>query len=359
MDLHLVGGFLGSGKTTAIINASRILIDRGLKVGVVTNDQGRYLVDTAFFRLESLPAVEVTGGCFCCNYHDLNDRLLELVDTIQPDVIFAESVGSCADIVATVVKPLLKMGDPAIKLASYSVFVDSRLLLRYLDGVSMPFSEDVTYIFEKQLEEASLIILNKKDLLTDDEKKRLEDRVGERFPGQIHRFQNSLSQDGVRGWVNRLQEGSVSLTQPALDIDYQRYAQGEKQMAWLDQSFELRTPAGRQREVLIAWMDALVGMLVSQKMAIGHLKFVIQSGDMKEKISFTSMEESGWQESIPRIPEPELKVLVNVRVESSASQLRDMMAQALDVIREEDVTIDESEADVFHPGEPKPTYRLS
>ena len=49
MDMHLVGGFLGSGKTTSIINAAKVLIAQGKKVGVVTNDKGKHLVDTAFF----------------------------------------------------------------------------------------------------------------------------------------------------------------------------------------------------------------------------------------------------------------------------------------------------------------------
>ncbi len=359
MKLHLVGGFLGSGKTTAIIAASRLLIEQGFKVGVVTNDQGRYLVDTAFFRLESLPAVEVTGGCFCCNYHDLNDRLLQLVEEINPDVIFAESVGSCADLVATVVKPLMKMGDPSIQPASFSVFVDSRLLLRFLEGVPMPFNKDVTYIFEKQLEEASLIILNKKDLLTDSEKKRLEDQVRERYSDHVYRFQNSLSQSDVRGWVEELQVDGLKLSQPELEIDYQRYAQGEKQMAWLDQSFRFNVPEGRQREVLIAWMDVLLRILASQKIPVGHLKFVVQSGDMKEKISFTGLEELGWRAQISEIPEPTFDVLVNARVEAPAIQLQAVIQQARQAIQWEGVVIEESEADVFHPGEPKPTYRLS
>jgi len=38
MQLHIIGGFLGSGKTTAIIGAARYLADKGLHVGVITND---------------------------------------------------------------------------------------------------------------------------------------------------------------------------------------------------------------------------------------------------------------------------------------------------------------------------------
>jgi G3E family GTPase len=35
-----VGGFLGAGKTTALVAAARELIRRGLRVGIITNDQG-------------------------------------------------------------------------------------------------------------------------------------------------------------------------------------------------------------------------------------------------------------------------------------------------------------------------------
>ena len=78
MDLHVVGGFLGSGKTTAIIGAAKELIRRGKKVGIITNDQGKYLVDTAFFRAENIPTMEVTGGCFCCNFHEFHDNFHRL-----------------------------------------------------------------------------------------------------------------------------------------------------------------------------------------------------------------------------------------------------------------------------------------
>ncbi len=154
MQLHIVGGFLGSGKTTAILTAARSLMAQGKKVGIITNDQGRFLVDTAFFRLANLPAVEVTGGCFCCHYDDLDARVNELIAAQAPDVIFAESVGSCADLVATVVRPLLELRPEGEPPASFSVFTDSRLLRLYLKGESLPFCEEVLYIFRKQIEEA-------------------------------------------------------------------------------------------------------------------------------------------------------------------------------------------------------------
>ncbi len=193
MRVHLVGGFLGSGKTTAIIAAAKQLIAKGQRVGIVTNDQGKYLVDTGFFQLADLPTVEVSGGCFCCNFDDLDARLEQLAASSKPDVIFAESVGSCADLVATVIKPLLELRMLEFTPASLSVFTDSRLLrLRLLDE-PMPFNEDVCYIFDKQIEEAGLLVVNKIDLLTSQRFEDLNLMVAQRYPAKPILFQNSLA----------------------------------------------------------------------------------------------------------------------------------------------------------------------
>ena len=45
--LAIVGGMLGAGKTSLILEAARRLSARGLRPAMVTNDQGRGLVDTA------------------------------------------------------------------------------------------------------------------------------------------------------------------------------------------------------------------------------------------------------------------------------------------------------------------------
>src|ERR1035437_1309558 len=129
MKLHIIGGFLGSGKTTAITNASKLLMHHGKKVAVITNDQGKYLVDTSFVDSNNIPAAEVTNGCFCCNFNSLSEQIELLKDKIHPDCIFAESVGSCTDLVATVLKPLQLLKKELFDMLTFSVFVDSRLLL--------------------------------------------------------------------------------------------------------------------------------------------------------------------------------------------------------------------------------------
>lgn len=355
MKLHIVGGFLGSGKTTAIIAAAKLLMDQGRRVGVITNDQGRYLVDTAFFRLSAIPAVEVTGGCFCCNYDDLDGRLAQLIAASQPEVIFAESVGSCADIVATVVKPLLELGGAGVQPASFSVFTDGRLLRRRLQGLEMPFSDEVVYIFDKQIEEAGLLVVNKVDLLSPLALIELQFMLSARYPSKPVLAQNSLNLAGVRPWLEKIQTTDLLLPGAPLAIDYERYGAGEARMAWLDEQIALRFDPGAGSAALRGLISRLVADLSARRAGIGHLKFILQAAGTSTKLSFPSLEEPGWEARIPRIEGCEAALLVNARVELPAAELRALLHAALDASGM-GYTIQSEEA--FHPAQPNPTHRM-
>jgi G3E family GTPase len=105
----MIGGFLGAGKTTAVARLAKRLADQGLKVGLITNDQGSELVDTAMLRSRGFATEEISGGCFCCRFHSLVDAANTLTDRTRPDVFVAEPVGSCTDLVATVSYPLRRI----------------------------------------------------------------------------------------------------------------------------------------------------------------------------------------------------------------------------------------------------------
>ena len=67
----MVGGFLGAGKTTALVRLAGRLQAAGQRVGLITNDQSVGLVDTALAAAHDLPVEEITGGCFCCRFDSL------------------------------------------------------------------------------------------------------------------------------------------------------------------------------------------------------------------------------------------------------------------------------------------------
>jgi G3E family GTPase len=128
----MVGGFLGAGKTTTLARLARFYLDRGQKVGLVTNDQAQDLVDTTSLRAQGFPVEEVPGACFCCRFNDLVGKVEQLESSQRPDVILAEPVGSCTDLVATVVQPLKDLYGDRFEVAAYPVLFKPSHGLRIL-----------------------------------------------------------------------------------------------------------------------------------------------------------------------------------------------------------------------------------
>src|SRR6266852_317030 len=162
----MIGGFLGAGKTTTLARLARHYMDRGQRVGLVTNDQAQDLVDTNSLRAQGFAVEEVAGACFCCRFDDLISKVGRLQEGERPDVILAEPVGSCTDLVATVVQPLRDLYGEQFEVAPYPVLFKPSHGLRILrNETGSGFSPKAAYIFRKQLEEADAIAINRIDEL--------------------------------------------------------------------------------------------------------------------------------------------------------------------------------------------------
>jgi len=352
LKIHLLTGFLGSGKTTATRNAATLLIKQGQKVGVVVNDQGLRLVDGDFFKALNIPGRQVTNGCFCCNFNELDAGIQSLIDTNNPDIIFAESVGSCTDLVATVLKPLLKFR-PDVHV-TISTFTDIRLLKMILKDDKKTFDESVTYIYRKQLEEAGIIVVNKIDLVSLNELTEVKQLVGEKYSDKTILYQNSQDEESVHQWLNTLNRYTPVETLRSLAIDYDIYAEGEAKLAWFDQVLELISSDNNaigNAELLI---NTIFKKINEHSCSIGHLKFFINE---KIKVSFTS---NAQPLAALRVkPAASVPVLVNIRVQTDPETISQLVEEA---IRETETVsgckIIVSEVASFQPGYPRPVHRI-
>src|SRR6516162_5975619 len=184
LRFFMIGGFLGAGKTTAISRLARYYMGRGERVGLVMNDQAQDLVDTNSLRAQGFPVEEVAGACFCCRFDDLIGKVGRLQEGERPDVILAEPVGSCTDLVATVVQPLRDLYGDRFEVAPYPVLFKPSHGTRILKNEpGSGFSPKAAYIFRKQLEEADTIVINRIDELTPSAVSELRDLVGKDFAG--------------------------------------------------------------------------------------------------------------------------------------------------------------------------------
>jgi len=358
MKIHLVGGFLGSGKTTGIINACIILTNKGVVTSVITNDQGNYLVDSRFVQQMGIPNEEVTGGCFCCNYNQLDTQINSLVNNYNPSEIFAEFVGSCTDLIATVLKPLLEYKKSEIELVTFSSFVDVQLLLMHLQNKNLPFSTETNYIWEKQIEESEILIINKIDLLSTEELDNLHLFVKDLFPSKQLLFQNSLDLNSIGNWINILSKHQEK-EHKVIDIDYVKYGAGEANLAWLDEEIEIITTDNSAIKLAFDFMNILSEDIVRKDLPIGHLKFYVSFEDKSLKLSYTTILDRTKQEPMDIGNSNSVHLLINARIQTTPDTLRNILFDNLNQLKSRDkVSVNELFLSYFQPGFPDPTHRL-
>ena len=356
MRLYLIGGFLGSGKTTAIQQACIALLAKQETVAVIANDQGEQLVDAGFIASFGITTKQVLNGCFCCNYNQLETHLNTLSKQLQPTIIFAESVGSCTDLVATIVKPLAKFH--ATINTVISVFTDASMLYQIIQGHASFISESIQYIYKKQLEEADVLVVNKVDLLQQDELAQLRSFVTATYQQKKILYQNSLQQADISKWLETLSTLTTDTSRTSLEIDYGIYAKGEADLAWLDEALVITTTDKTAYKIAEQIVITFYQSIERKGFAIGHLKCLIDDGASVKKMSFTTMNNT-TPVSFGSSKANTVKLLINARVETTPHQLQSLLQQGIEhIVTANRCTVTSTSTAAFTPGYPTPTYRF-
>jgi hypothetical protein len=341
-----LGGFLGSGKTTLILAASRVLQSRGMRAAAILNDQGQHLVDTEFVGANGIAADQVTGGCFCCRFSELMEAA-ERLRAHSPDVIFAEAVGSCTDISATTLQPLKLYYSRQFRLAPYTVLVDAAR------AGEVDQSPDLSFLFRTQIEEADLICFTKMD-------RHHMDRHQE-FPkisGAPARYLSALTGQGVAEWLDEVLAGEILSGSRILDIDYERYARAEAALAWLNCSATVKLDPPLSPALLIGpLLEELGRRLRAEGLRIVHLKLADDSPSGYLKASMvTNGEEPVVHGMLDASPAEVHQLLLNVRAEGDPETLRRIVEDQLAKLPGK---IEVGNMQCFSPAPPKPEHRLA
>ncbi|HEX3984974.1 MAG TPA: GTP-binding protein [Acidobacteriaceae bacterium] len=336
----LVGGFLGAGKTTLLLAAARELDRRGLRSAIILNDQGEALVDTELAALHHLQRGEVTGGCFCCRFSDL----LEVIGRLRqhaPDVIFAEPVGSCTDISATTLHPLLAEGE--VRVAPYTVLVDPERASALLRDDADP---NLAFLFRRQIEEADLVCFTKSDL-----RHELPARPAAR---QI----SATTGQGVAAWLDEVLSGELSSGRTLLDIDYEQYARAEAALAWLNAEATLHcSPPLSPPIILGPLFEQLDADLTAAGITIVHLKAILhaETGYVKAAICANGQPPT-VEGNLDASPASRHQLLINLRAAGPAATVRGVIERDLIALPGEVANL---RVACFHPAPPRPERRVT
>jgi Ni2+-binding GTPase involved in maturation of urease and hydrogenase len=357
----MVGGFLGAGKTTAILRTAEHLTRAGKRVGLIMNDQSGSLVDTALARSGEFPVEEIAGGCFCCRFNSLVDAADRLAAEARPDVFLAEPVGSCTDLSATVALPLQQMYGDRYTIAPLSVLVDPDRALRVL-GVERggSFSPKVLYIYGKQLEEADVIVVNKVDAVSATRVATLRHALEQQYSAARVIEISARSGYGVNAWIDSLLATSPS--RRVLDIDYDTYADGEALLGWLNCTVRLSGAAVDGDELLQAIATSIHEDLAAGGLEIAHLKLTL-TPDGGGGIAAVNAVRTDSPPELSFALDAQLDaglVTLNLRAEAEPERLEAAVRRALDRAgRGRGVTLEIQHLERFRPGRPVPTHRLA
>jgi len=358
--LIFIGGFLGAGKTTALGAIARRLMQQGLTVGLVTNDQAANLVDTAIVKELGIPVAEVADGCFCCRFSDLVDATEQILAK-NPDILLGEPVGSCTDFAATIINPLKLFYGDIFRIAPFSVLVDPlRVRELVLKETPSRFPEGVAYIFKKQLEEADIIVLNKVDTLTTDEAEKMVNSLKELQPNKPVLKVSALYGDGVDEWLQILMSDAPSGSHILHDIDYDTYAKGEAVLGWLNATVRLiGSPAFNARQFAEVLMRELQTAINVQNAEVAHLKFLLTSGTQSLRAHLTKAgAEPNFIGELGEVNEATL--VLNARVAVAPDVLGGLVSQAvLKASKSVNAEVEILSFQSFSPPYPRPPYRLS
>ena len=339
--LALVGGFLGAGKTALILRAARLLHDRGLRAAIITNDQAGALVDTRLAVALGFDAGEISDACFCCRFADFVAAANSL-RAVRPHVIFAEPVGSCMDLSATVLQPLKQLHAAHFRLAPFSVLVDPQ---RAADLQLPDADPHLSYLFQNQIAEADLLLYTKSDLYPNAD-----------LPAAARRVSATTGQ-GVAEWLDEILGGRLPAGSRLLDIDYDRYAAAEASLGWLNWEGELRleTPLA-PASIVGPLLERLDAELTSAGAPIAHLKIFDRSpsGYIRAGIC-----RNGGQPSVEgdllASPARRHELVINLRARALPALLADTVAHVTSSLP---ATLRVLQQQCFQPSPPVPQHRF-
>ncbi|MEM6980033.1 MAG: GTP-binding protein [Planctomycetota bacterium] len=371
--IALIGGFLGAGKTTLIGEIARRYRAAGKRVGIITNDQADDLVDTMNLRSQGFDVGEVSGACFCCSFDHLVDTADQLIGEHQPDLLLAEPVGSCTDLVATVVVPLKNLLGDRFELAPFGVLLKpshgERILNSSRSARSSGFSAQAEYIFRKQIEEADYIMVGRRDQLDDQKFDQLTELISHAAPG-VRVFGVSPTRgDGVDEVIGEIESPGVA-GRRLLEIDYDTYAIGEAELGWVNLAATW-TPDNSVSQIdLNILVKSLVQGIADAAQVHGEIAHLKASAAAEQTRAVANVVANAAEVDLGLAAghqvSGDIDVIINARVAMDPDLLKTLCEETLQRMScEQSVPgvgpgmIEISSAVSLRPGRPTPTHRFT
>ncbi len=187
--ITLLCGYLGAGKTTLLNNVLKN--QEGYKVAVIVNDIGEVNVDASLIAkganiTDTQDIVPLTNGCICCTLKGQMAKNIEkIISSGKYDYIMIEASGVCEPMPIAQQLMAIKNGvlDNIVGVVDAMRLVDEFASGEKLLEKDKIGEEDIESLLVQQIEFCSTLVINKIDLVSESDKKKVRQVIEALHPG--------------------------------------------------------------------------------------------------------------------------------------------------------------------------------
>lgn len=172
--VYIMSGFLGSGKTTVLLNLMEACKKRNQKPAIILNELGSVNVESHLF--EDQRVIEILDGCICCtiqsNFKETLDQLMKERETF--DVLFIEGTGVAnpIELMEVLLQPTYSK---VFDIFSIISVIDAGNFLSHLSIFSS--SSELIQLLKDQIQCATYIVMNKLDQVSKNKLHKIEEKL--------------------------------------------------------------------------------------------------------------------------------------------------------------------------------------
>lgn len=325
----VVSGFLGAGKTTTMVALAEYLCNNGVETKIIANDLGaRNIVDTKFTALKGADVTELTNECICYQTENLVDKLRRFYDYENADFVMSDIPGCGIGALEHVYYKLDDDYHNEFDFAPFTVVADPvRLRAIMPEHADLNLPEEMNFLFKAQLAEADVVVLNKADLLNDEQIAEYKEFLADFCPGILVFVISAKEKQGIKELAEHLLNTKARLERFDIGYGSPEFIAAEQKLCWYNRQFFVSNAEGfNGNRFVLDMLGAIREEMKNINRNVPHLKLFAETaeGDVC-KMSLLGVDYDVERDSLLEKDCKELSVIINARAVCESQTLSNIM----------------------------------
>ena len=328
----IFSGFLGAGKTTSMLAFAEHLSAAGHTPAILVNDLGaKDLVDGIYTEASGFCCDEITGDCICYQTDELLSKLRRFRDSSGADVILSDIPGCGIGALDHVYHTLSRLYPGEFTLCPFAAVADPERLRRLMPGgAELHLPEEMDFLFDAQLREAEVILLNKIDTLSPAQREAYADFLTKSYPHAKLLLLSAKTGEGVPAAAEYLLSAESTLPNPDVGYGSEAFFAAERRLSWYDRRAFVRSAAPFDADAFLSDLfEAVREKLRAAERNVPHLKAFAEGDGQHAKASLLGIDYPTEFDCRFSAPQTELRLVLNARAACESEVLDFLMDAAL------------------------------